>query len=224
MKRILAMIVSGWLMAGGAVGITPQAVAADETAADSKEIVKKALWEHVKTTGTLDLFDKDINAVRNLRMMDFQGDVVREDKQLKANVDYRDIKTGDIVTINVVVVQNDSGWAVTDTVIGSVKEMAKTDENKAYTDEEIQKFMKDYLDAQVKFTGTLMLFDEERGKMRKLELGILDGEVRRLGTLGISRATFKDKDSGETLGVDVTVENKKGKLDVQALRIREVKP
>lgn len=223
MNRRIVMMVSALVIAG-LMGSAPVKSCFADEAGDLKETVKKALWQRVRVTGTLDLFDAKINAVRHLKMMDFQGDVVQKGDQLSAVIDYRDIDTGDVVTVNATLAKKDSAWDVTETVIASVKEAPKVDENKVYSDAELQTFMNEYLQAQVKFTGTLMLFDEDRNKMRKLELVSLDGEVRRLGTLSISRATFKDKDSGETLGVDVTVENKKGKLSVQALRIREVKP
>lgn len=223
MNRRIVMMVSALVITGLMGGVPVKSCFADE-AGDLKETVKKALWERVRVTGTLDLFDAKINAVRHLKMMDFHGKLVPEGNQLKAVIDYRDIDTGDVVTVNAALVKKDSAWSVTETVIASVKEAPKVDENKVYSDAELQTFMNEYLQAQVKFTGTLMLFDEDRSKMRKLELVGLDGEVRRLGTLSISRANFKDKDSGENLGVDVTVENKKGKLSVQALRIREVKP
>ena len=52
----------------------------------------------------------------------------------------------------------------------------------------------------------------------------LDSHLRRLGILFICGAEFQDKDNKDTLSIDVTVENQKGKLQIQALRIRKVVP
>ena len=84
--------------------------------------------------------------------------------------------------------------------------------------------MMDYIERQGKFTdGKVMLFDKDNEKMRNLELTELKEEVRRMGIFYSSSSKFVDVDTGDILDIDISVENKKGKLKVQALRIRNVR-
>jgi hypothetical protein len=66
------------------------------------------------------------------------------------------------------------------------------------------------------------MFDEDHQKMRHLELKELKPEVRRMGIFCSSGSKFVDADSGDILVIDISVENKNGKLNMQALRIRDV--
>jgi len=189
-------------------------------------VVKAELKERTKMSGTLDLYDTDKARVRNLRMVPGNDQVSVKNNEYTVILNFRDMESGDIVEVSSLVVKDSTEWSVKELTMIGVKEKPKTDESaakKEYSDEEIQKVMNDYLDSQVKFSDHLMLFDEERSKMRNLDLVELKTEVRRLGILNISRASFKDAESGEMLGIDVTVENLKGQLKVQSLRIRDVK-
>jgi len=189
-------------------------------------VVKADLKERTKMSGTLDLYDADKNRVRNLRIQPVPEQISMKNNEYTALLTFRDVTSGEMVEVNSLVVKDGAEWSVKELMMIGVKEKAKEDESaakKEYSDEEIQKEMKNYLDSQVKFSDHLMLFDEERSKMRNLDLVELKPEVRRLGILNISRANFKDADSKEMLGIDVTVENRKGQLKVQSLRIRDVK-
>ena len=218
------------LLFGGILYFSPaagKAVAAEPAQQEIQDVVKKHLQEKTKGSGTLDLFDEKIDAVRNLRMMESHDAVKKEEGLYVVPIDYRDIKTGAVVDVEVSAVNKDNAWTVKSIDIKNITEIhagdTAPDANKEYSDNEIQDVMKKYLLQQAKFTGSIALFDGERKKMRNLELLQMSKEVRRLGAISISSADFKDKDSGEKVVVDVAVENQKGKLSVQSLRIREVK-
>ncbi len=191
-----------------------------------QDVVKKYLQEKTKISGTLDLFDDTSKSVRNLRVIEMHPEIKSADNLFVVPIDYRDIQTGAIVNVEISVEKSNDALSVKSVEIKKVTEINAGQDAEAvkkdFSDAEVQDVMKKYIAQQSKFTGSVSLFDEDRGKMRSLELISLTEEVRRLGTLHISRAEFKDQDSGQKLGVDITVENQKGALSVQSLRIREV--
>ncbi|MCK5579732.1 MAG: hypothetical protein KAJ18_00505 [Candidatus Omnitrophica bacterium] len=233
MGKVVVMVVACVLVIGNSSFVTasPQGSMMEpevfSTDVQVEEVVKASLKKRTKNTGTLDIYDEKIDAVRNLRMIKFPEVIQKEEGSYIAAIDYRDINSGAIVTVAVTVEVKDGVLDVVNLEMDQIKELAKqheeAGEKKEYTDHDVQDFMKTYLKQQTKFTGSLMLFDEDNNKLRKLELVELKQEVRRLGTLNISRAEFKDIESGEVLGVDVSVLDKKGSLEIQALRIREIR-
>jgi len=223
----------GIVAVGILLGIGMKAAVAEEAkvaAKPSAEAVLTAIQDNLKTrviaSGTLDIYDEKINAVRNLRMTKLPEKVEEKDGVFTALVEYRDIKSGDMVTVEAAVDGQKTPLAVKELKMVKVEKNSAAPAataNKEFTDAEIQSFMKNYIDQQVKFTGTLMLFDQERKKMCSLQLVSLDSVVKRMGIFFSSRAEFKDTENGDILAIDVSVENKQGALGLQALRIREVK-
>jgi len=190
----------------------------DILAAVTQELEQKTLY-----SGTLDLYDPDLDAVRNLRALSSPETVQRPDDGIAVIKEYRDINSGDIITVAISVSsQEDGRFAVGDLNIVGIKPVQKNIQEE-YSDSDIQDFMKNYIEQQTKFTGDLMLYDEEREVMRHLALTELNPEVRRLGILYISRGIFEDVATGDILGVDLTVKNTDGQLMMDALRIREFK-
>ncbi len=190
------------------------------------DAAQQALMEKTLQSGTLDIFDAESNQVRNLQRIKVSDQVTRQDDGHVVLADYRDINTGDIVEIEVIVVEDGADYQAEDIRIKGVKALEKDEslKDKEYTDEEIQAFMRNALEKQGQFTdGKIMLFDEDAAKMRNLELLELKDEVRRMGIFYNCRGQFRDADSGDLLGIDVSVENKDGVLMMQALRIRNVR-
>jgi hypothetical protein len=190
------------------------------------DAVKRDLKKKTRNSGTLDIYDKDKDAVRNLRADKTHEEVAEQDGKYLTTADYRDIKTGDVAQVEIEVVQEGEEYLVKDIRIKGVQALKQDEasEAKQYSDDEVQAFMRDYLKKQTEFTdGLVMLFDKDNDKMRKLKLTELKKEVRRMGIFYISRAQFEDADTDETLSIDISVENIKGKLNTQALRIRDIR-
>ena len=204
---------------------TSASVPAVQSSAAGDDAVLKAaqdsLREKIKMSGTLDIYDDKIKMVRNLQTIEIHKDIAATAEGKVITVDYRDIKNGDVVVIEVAVSEKDGALKVTEPKIKEVKPL-KTDFVKQFSEDDIQQYMEAQLGAQAKFSGYINLFDPDKNVMRKLKLISLDKEVRKLGVLNISRAQFKDIDTNEVLGVDVTVENRNAQLNLQALRIRQV--
>ena len=204
-------------------------LACNAAAANDQEIldaVRKEIRSQSMASGTLDIYDPGIDAVRNLRTMEFPTEVtIGGDGRFTALIKFRDVNSGAVVDIEAVAQQQDGTVQVEDLKITGVQELDKGEDlsTKEYTDQEIQDFMKRYLAQQMQFTGSIMLYDEDRGVMRKIKLLELDPEVRRMGIFYNSRGQFEDLDSGDILGIDVAVQNEDGNLGVQALRIRDRK-
>ena len=190
------------------------------------EVAKDKLKEKTMQSGTLDIFDNDSDQVRNLRLIKLYDNVVENEGKYSVVADYRDINTGDIVKVEVDIVSGEEDFVIGGLRIKDVLEMEEGDDQEAreYTDSEIQAVMMDYIEKQGQFTdGKVMLFDKDNEKMRNLELTELKEEVRRMGIFYSSSSKFVDADTDDILDIDISVENKKGKLKVQALRIRNVR-
>lgn len=193
----------------------------DQTVLDA---VKKHLQERMKSSGTLDIYDPQNEKVRNLRTLKFPETVSKEGDGYVAEIQMGDANDGTKVLVHVTVEEKGGQPQVKDVKVSDAKgpAAAPVDPKREITDAEIQQVMNDYISQQTQVSSSLPLFDAERNKLRKLELIVLDKEVRRLGIYYISHAQFKDTESGELLDVDVTVENQKGELALQSLRIRKV--
>lgn len=192
---------------------------------DLLETAKDKLKERTAQSGTLDIYDSDKNQVRNLRLITVQ-DVVEKDGAYVIVADYRDIQSGDIVNVEADMVSAEEDFLVKGVRIKGVQAINEGAGEGAqeYTDDEIQAFMREYVEKQGKFNnGRIMLFDKDNEKMRNLELTELKAEVRRMGIFYSSSSKFADVDTNDILDIDISVENKNGKLKVQALRIRNVR-
>ena len=202
-------------------------VYAQEGSIDEKahSVIQQELQKRTIQSGTLDLYDEEINKVRNLRIIKEADGITERDGKYFSMIEYRDINEGDIVSVEVEVSKTGDDLSVQTFRIKDVQPLneGESQEAKEYTDEEVQIFIKEYLKRQTQFNdGKLMLFDKDVGQMRNLELIKLSEEVRRLGVYMSSSSQFKDVDSGEVLDIDISVEIKNGKLSLQALRIRDV--
>src|SRR3989338_1403134 len=187
--------------------------------------VEDALKQKTLHSGTLDIFDKEGEKVRNLRLLQENDNIFEEGGAYFLVFDYRDINAGDIVKVEFKLTEEGEDITLEGISLKEVQELAKTESigEKEYADGEIQGFMRGYIEKQTQFTdGKLMLFDEEHQKLRNLQFTELKPEVRRMGVFYSSSAQFVDVDSGENLAIDISVENSKGKLNIQALRIRDV--
>jgi hypothetical protein len=223
MKTILALTMTLGIMIT-AVALPARAHAGEMDAAVHAAI-DAALEKKKMQSGTLDLYDGREDRVRNLRLIE-KGETVNErDGQYYVDIKFRDITEGDIVTVEAEVTDEDDDLSVDRFFIKEVKKLndsAAADE-KEFTDADVQTFMKDHINKQTQFNdGKLMMFDKDAEKMRNLELLVLKEEVRRIGIFMSSSAQFKDVDSGEIVDIDISVEQKKGKLNLQAMRIRNV--
>ena len=188
-------------------------------------VVEDALKQRTLHSGTLDILDPEGEKVRNLRLLEKSTDISEEGGAYFLVFDYRDINDGDIVKVEFKLTGEDEAITLEGIGIKEVRKLAKAEtvEGKEYSGEEVQGFMRGYIEKQTQFTdGKLMLFDEEHQKLRNLELKELKPEIRRMGVFYSSSAQFVDAESGEKLDIDISVENSKGKLNIQALRIRGV--
>jgi len=229
MERILNMNIRKQFIAGAifALVFATYAHAVEiENSNQIKTAVREALQKKTIQSGTLDIYDKDSDRVRNLRKIKMHEDVVGEEGKYLVLGDYRDISTGDIVVVEIEVVQEETDFIIEDIRIKDVQKLNEREpqEDKEYTDEEIQAFMQEFVKKQTQFTdGIVMLFDKDNEKMRHLKLTELKKEVRRMGVFYSSSSQFVDADTGDIVSVDIAVEKKKGKLKIQALRIRDVR-
>ena len=199
--------------------LVAQAPVLDSTA-ELEKTVTDYLLEKSKLSGTLDIMDEKSNAIRNLRLISIQKESLSGSGM--PMVDFRDINSGEIVTISLTL---HSGEVESSQIVKvTPAESIILDPAKAFTDDEVEDFIKEYINTQAHLSGSFSLFDEDAKRLRNLELVTLDSHLRRLGILFICSAEFQDKDNKDTLSIDVTVENQKGKLQIQALRIRKVVP
>lgn len=197
-----------------------------QTNSELLEVAKDKLKEKTIQSGTLDIFDNNSNKVRNLRLIKMDENIVEKESGYFMTADYRDINTGEIVVVGIGMVSSAEDFIVGDIQIKDVKvtEEGEDQEAREYTDSEIQACMMDYIEKQGQFTdGKVMLFDKDKEKMRHLTLSELKEEVRRMGIFYSSSSKFEDADTGDILDIDILVENKKGKLKVKALRVRNVR-
>lgn len=192
---------------------------------DLLEVAKDKLKERTMQSGTLDIYDSDKSQVRNLRLIAIK-DIIEKDGASLIVADYRDINSGDIVGVEADMVSAEEDFLIKGVRIKGIHAVNEGagEEDKEYTDDEIQAFMMEYVERQGKFTdGKIMLFDKDNEKMRTLELNEIKKEVRRMGIFYSSSSKFTDVDTNDILDIDISVEKKNRKLKVQALRIRNVR-
>ena len=187
------------------------------------DAVKAEIKNRSKTSGTLDIYDAKIDKVRTLDLMNLKETVAQDGDNQTATGDFRDTKSGDVVTIEIKITGMEGAYQVGDfNITGAQAPQAVKAEKKDYTDEEIQNFMKEYITTQSQGTGTFDLYDEKLQKMRNLEFGKLQEKLRRYGIIAIATAEFKDKTSGDGVLADINVENQNTGLSVTAVRIKNV--
>ncbi|MCK5213765.1 MAG: hypothetical protein KAR05_00240 [Candidatus Omnitrophica bacterium] len=190
-----------------------------------QEVIKANLAEKTKFSGTLDLYDAGNDVVRNLRMIGFLNEVKNVGDLYFERINYRDVNSGDVVTVDVTLKEVDGKLDVTDYTIFKVERIKKeaVAEKKEFSDEEIHEAMREYIKAQARFTGSFDLFDEKKEGLRHLQFLEFKGAVRRYGILHISTAEFADKDAGEILDIDISAENQEGDLKVTKVKVMKVK-
>lgn len=190
---------------------------ADETA--TKKTVDDYLKSKTQYTGTMDIYDKDLDQVRRLRAL--EGESPDEEMETGVTRRFRDTSSGDIITVRFDLEGDGDEIEVSGIEMVSVEKPApRSVEKKEYTDEEIQQEMKDYIAKMSRFTGTYDVFDPKIEKMRKMELLEFEPKVRRFGILRISTATFHDETMNKKVKVDIQVENKDGELSVKQVLIK----
>ena len=199
MKNIFNLVFALILLSG--IFGTSVVSAQPDNVNEVQKIVREYLKEKTKHTGTLDIYDTELNAVRNLRTMKVYDGILEKNGSHIMQFDYRDIKRGSVVTVDIIIGSSEGSLAVKELRISKVKELNSaanaTDVKTDFTDAEIQDRMNKYIEGQAKFTGALTLFDGEKQKLRQLKLIGFSEEVRRMGILYISRGTFEDVESGE---------------------------
>jgi len=192
---------------------------------DVLKLVDQYLSEKTKLSGTVDLFDSKENKVRNLKVIEVVKDLAYEGNEYIVPVICRDNISGETVQMAIHVENRNTKLSIKSLEIQGVdsrEEDASVDPNKVYSDEEIQNYMLEQINSQAKITESFPLFDAQKEKLRNLQLVKINEEVRRYGILYVCSVDFKDKDTNEKVYTDMTVENKKGKLGVQGVRIRRV--
>jgi hypothetical protein len=190
------------------------------------DFAKSSIEEKSKATGHLDLFDEKINKVRNLDLMEMNPTVEKKDNLDVVSGKFRDVASGDIVTLHISIEEKDGAKSVKDITIGEISAAtvaAAADPNHEFTDQEIQDVMKKYLDKKSQFTGSFDIFDEKLQALRNLKVGAFEPSVRRFGTRFISRVETTDMKSAETVLLDLSVDNNAGNLEVKNVKIFQVK-
>jgi hypothetical protein len=86
----------------------------------------------------------------------------------------------------------------------------------------IRAAIKEHVMDKSKAAGTFDVLDPETGKTRKLELARIHDRVGKTGDYYYSCADFKDTETGETLDLDLDVQDKGGALSVVDVRIHKV--
>jgi len=190
-----------------------------------KEEIRDIIKDRALVSGTLDLYDQGVNRVRNLRFIEFIADIETSQESPYIPVKCRDIHSGEIVTIHAYVNDVDGQWQFENFQIADVMEpKVKIDVTKEYSDDDIRHVIKAYIENQTKFIGHMLVFDQDKGSLRKLEFIDFKGELRKYGVLSISSTNFKDIESEEYLNVDITVKNNDGVLSIDSLKIRGMAP
>lgn len=216
------------MICGMGLGVVPWSWGQDKetqglTSSALQEMIDEDLKERTKYSGTLDIFDPQINAVRHLQKIELPKELSAEGEGKTAVGKFRDTASGAMVQVLFVMGSADGLLTVSDIKIGKVEELSadtSTAELKTYSDEDVRNFINTYLESQQKFSGNMTIFDEKQQKLRSVQLQALEAQVRRFGKLSIVRGTFKDTETQSPLAVDITVENAKTGLQIQSLIVR----
>ncbi|MGE0269526.1 MAG: hypothetical protein AB7S78_13840 [Candidatus Omnitrophota bacterium] len=227
LMQTTTMVLAGILCSGG---LTPRHVFAavdEKKKKEAQEVVEQYLKEKTKISGSLDLYDGSIDKVRNLKLMGLILDsLMSVDGQYTLESDFRDLNSGDIVSLKITLAEEKRKLSVKEAMITGVKEKAEQKDpeaaNKIFTHEEALIAMKNYIEKMSKFGGTFGLFDPANEKYRQLKLIKIDEKIRNFGILYISTVDFEDVDTKEKVIVDLTVYNKEGELDIKSLRIKKI--
>ena len=178
------------------------------------EVIHSTIKERSKYTGTVDLYDEKIDRVRNLKLLKPMVEDIK--------VDFRDQTSGEIVTLEFIM--DEEGFTVEEIVIGEIskasKEAAAPMEKKEYTDAEVQAAMQAYFDLQSKYTSGYMLFDPKQEKLLKLNIVKIREGVRRYGKRFISTVDAEEVEDGKKYVLDITMEDKGGRLDAKSVKIK----
>ena len=105
---------------------------------------------------------------------------------------------------------------------GTTEEHGGTQEVKTPSADDIHTAMKSYIDEKSQSTSTFDIEDSEIGKTRTLTLERIHDRVGKTGESYYSCADFKDTVSGETLDLDLDVQDQNGQLSVTDVRIHKV--
>lgn len=187
---------------------------------DLTQMTEAAYKNLSKVSGTLDIYDRKIDAVRNLKFIKHLEGVEETREQYTTKGVYRDIQTGDVLEVNALFEKSESKSEFIKFEIGGILEKLEKKEDKEYTDEEILAFMKNNIETRAKWTGTYDIYDEKRGAMLKLELTEIGPDIRKFGKLSIASMNTKDTVSGANITLDITVEKNNGELSVKSVRIK----
>jgi hypothetical protein len=63
-------------------------------------------------TGKFDYYDREIDAVRNLKLMELGEDVGMDGDRYRLNAQFRDMRSGDIVTMDFFIEESDEEWLI----------------------------------------------------------------------------------------------------------------
>lgn len=225
-KKALTVFISIFIVLASVQAGMAQDKAETQNYDKVNKVIVRYLKERAKYSGTLDIYDEKLDKVRNLKKLGVAQEVEKNENVYTKLIDYRDMNMGDVLTVKISVVEENGELEVLDPEILKVenKSAAKptdTAVKKEFTDEDINKAMKDYFDQKMQFTGTFDLFDPAQEKMKKLKLIKVDSKIRKFGSLNISSVEFSDVETGKTVIVDITVENKNGKLSISNVREKE---
>ncbi|MCA9394154.1 MAG: hypothetical protein KC900_08120 [Candidatus Omnitrophica bacterium] len=195
---------------------------------DAEANVSAYLQEKTKFSGSLDIYDGDIDKVRNLKLINLRRDSLSgEGPDYEIGADFRDLSSGDVMDVLIRLVEGAGGLEVGEITIEGVKYKKKEKDPelaaKKFSDKEVKDYIKEHIAKRSKFGGTYGVFDKDNEVYRQLNLVGLGDDVRNFGILYINTVEFVDDKTGEKVSVDITVQSKDGELDVKTVRIKKIR-
>lgn len=195
---------------------------------DVEQSVTAYLQSKTKFSGSLDVYDGDVDKVRNLKIINLRRDsLTGEGPGYEIGADFRDLNTGDVMDVLITLAEKAGALEVGEVAIKGVKYKKKEQDpellNKKFTDKEVKDFINEHIAKLSKFGGTYGVFDKDNEVYRQLHLDGLGDDVRNFGILYINTVEFTDSKTGEKVSVDITVQNKEGALDVKTVRIKKIR-
>ncbi|MCA9401074.1 MAG: hypothetical protein KC713_05570 [Candidatus Omnitrophica bacterium] len=188
-----------------------------------KNVAMNYIKEKSMISGSIDLYDQTINAVRNFDFLKLSDDISYENDMIKVPGEFRDKATGDLATLALMINKGDDGLKVENIQILDITESQTPQEDtteKEYSDEDIRNFVQEHINKLSKFMGYFNLYDEDKDRLRNLVPGELSAEVRKFGALGIVSLSAEDQESGESLVIDITTRKESGVLTIDSMRIK----
>ena len=186
------------------------------------ELGQQYISEKSKITGHLDLYDENIDAVRNLKLLEWTELKDGEENQKIQHGDFRDFRTGDTVEVGLVIdvqqMQVEKARIVA--LKETTPEVSAEALDKDFTQGDVQAAITDYIEQKSKFTKTFGFFDPTLEKFLKLDFDQFQGDMRRFGVLYIQTTVFVEAGSEDPVALDITVENVNGQLQVQKIKRR----